>query len=60
VSGDNIAIDVAGKTFRIGGDVDLLKTLQGVKGNSYDDDAEYQGIRITGHDSEIQNFIVGQ
>ena len=60
VSGDNIAIDVAGKTFRIGGDVDLLKTLQGVKGNSYNDDAEYQGIRISGHDSEIQIFIVGQ
>ena len=60
VSGDNIAIDVAGKTFRVGGDTDLLKTLQGVKGNSYNDDAEYQGIRISGYDSEIQNFTVGK
>lgn len=60
VYGRNVGIDVEGRTFRVGGDTDALKALKGVSGNSYDDDAVYEGIHILGHNSEIQNFTVGQ
>lgn len=60
VYGKNVGIDVAGRTFRVGGDTDALKALKGVRGNSYDDDAVFEGIHISGHDSEIQIFTVGQ
>lgn len=59
VSGRNVGLDVNGKTFRTGDDTDALKALKGVKGNSYSDDAEYEGVRVAGHDCEIQSLSIG-
>lgn len=59
VSGRNVGLEVNGKMFRVGDDTDALKALKGVKGNSYSDDAEYDGVRIVGHDSEIQILEIG-
>ncbi|MDD6227555.1 MAG: hypothetical protein PUA94_00745 [Bacteroidales bacterium] len=60
VCGKNVGIKIGGKIFRVGGDSDVLKTQPGVKGVSYNDDADYNGIHFIGHDSEIQSFSVGE
>lgn len=60
VFGDNVCLKVGDKTFKAGGDSDLLKSMPGVKGESYDDNGEYKGVLFEGHDSEIQFFQIGK
>ncbi len=60
VSGRNVGLEVGNRTFRVGDDADALKAQPGVSGNSYNDDAEYRGVRVAGHDGEIQTFAVGK
>lgn len=59
VFGDNVRLKAGGKTFKAGDDSDMLKSMPGVKGESYNDNGEYNGVSFEGHDGEIQFFQVG-
>lgn len=53
-------VKIGNKTFSVGGDSDLLKVMPGVRSESYNDNADYEGIHFEGHDSEIQTITIGK
>lgn len=60
IVGENIGVKVGDKIFKMGDDTDVLKAQSGVKGVSYNDDAEYNGVHFSGHDSTIELISIGQ
>lgn len=55
-----VGLKVGNKKFKVNDDADALKAQPGVKGESYNDDGEYNGVKFSGHDGEIMNFTIGR
>lgn len=60
VFGPNVGVKVGAKVYKVGGDSDDLKAQKGVKGVSYNDDAEYNGVHFEGFDCEITRIYIGK